>query len=122
MTPYHDTRYYADELKGVDLHTLGREEKFNHIHARLRNVIERRFGVLKERWHILEKVPFFRREKQAMIIISCFAMDNYLWLRTHGAHPLTYPMSEWVEANRETDISVVRDWISTVMWGATLDD
>jgi hypothetical protein len=51
-----------------------------------------------------------------MIIILCFAMDNYLWLHTHGAHPLTYPMSEWVEANRETEIGVVRDWISTVMW------
>jgi hypothetical protein len=122
LTPYYGTRYHADEFKGIDLRTLGREEKFNHIHAGLRNVIEHRFEVLKERWHILEKVPFFRREKQAMIIISCFAMDNYLWLRTHGAHPLTYPMSEWVEANREIDISVVRDWISTVMWGAAIDE
>jgi hypothetical protein len=101
MTPFRNTRYHQDEFKGVNLSTLGREEKFNYIHAGLHNIIERKFGVLKERWHILEKVPYFRRDKQA-------------------THPPTYPMSEWVEANRKTDIVVVRDWISAVMWGAAL--
>lgn len=87
MTPFRETRYHVDEFEGVDLSNLQREEKFNKIHSELRNIIERRFGVLKERWHILDKVPFFRREKQAQIIVSCFAMDNYLWKRDHPAAP-----------------------------------
>jgi hypothetical protein len=120
MTPYRHTRYHEDEFRGVDLTTLTREEKFNLIHSKLRNIIERRFGVLKERWQILEKVPYCAREKQAWIIVSCFALDNFLWRRTHGQHPPTYPMSDWVEANRGTTINVLREWISTVMWSVTL--
>ena len=78
MTPFRLTRYHQSQFDGVDVRTLDRREKFNYIHSKLRNIIERRFGVLKERWHVLEGVPFFKREKQAWIIISCFAMDNYL--------------------------------------------
>jgi hypothetical protein len=109
MTPFRNTRYHQNEFRGVNLRRLGSEEKFNFIHAGLRNIIERKFGVVKERWYILEKVSYFKRKKQAMIIISCFAMDNYLWLRTHRADPLSYPISEWVDSNHDTDIDVVRD-------------
>ena len=80
----------------MELGTLEHEEKFNYIHTRLRNVIERRFGGLKERWHILERVPYFPRKKQAMIIISCFAMDNYLWLHKYGYNAPSYELLEWV--------------------------
>jgi hypothetical protein len=86
---------------------------------RLRNIIERRFGVLKERWHILEKVSFFRWEKQAHTIISCFVLDNYLWMRTHDVPP-PYPLSPWVDANRGTRIDEVREWIATVVWTVPL--
>jgi len=65
MTPFRDTRYHKTHFRGVDIRTLDRQEKFNYIHLKLRNVIERRFGHFKERWHILEGVPFFRWEKQA---------------------------------------------------------
>lgn len=119
MTPFRDTRYHAEEFVGVDLNNLQREEKFNKIHSELRNIIERRFGVLEERWHILDMVPYFRREKQAKIIISCFAMDNYLWKRDHPAAP-PYTPSEWVSVNRDNDIKEVREWIATMVWGHPL--
>ena len=73
-----------NDFRGVDLHWLQREEKFNYIHAKLRNVIERRFGCLKERWHILKGVSYCKSKKQAMIIISCFALENYLWMLKYG--------------------------------------
>jgi hypothetical protein len=114
MTSFQNTRYHQNDFRGVDLGKLGREEKFNYIHSGLCNIIQSRFGVVKERWHILEKVPCYKRKKQAMIIISCFATDNYLWLCKHGADPPWYPLSEWVDLNRDTNIGVVRDWISTV--------
>jgi len=52
-----------NNFRGVELEMLEREEKFNYIHSRLCNVIERRFAGLKEQWHILERVPFFARKK-----------------------------------------------------------
>ena len=116
MTPFQNTRYHINDFRGVELETLECEEKFNYIHARLRNVIERRFGGLKERWHILERVPYFARKKQAMIIISCFAMDNYLWLRKYGHNALSYELSEWVVLNSGTQTTAVRELISAVVW------
>jgi len=95
---------------------LQREEKFNYIHARLRNVIERRFGVLKERWQILDGVPYCSRMKQAMIIISCFALDNFLWMRKYGADPPSYEVPDWVELNLGTPISGLRELISMAVW------
>ena len=77
MGPYKNTRYHLDDFRGLDLETLSRQEKFNLTHSRHRNVIEQTFGVLKACWHILEGVPYCEREKQSMMIISCFAMNNF---------------------------------------------
>ena len=116
MTTYKNTRYRINDFRGVDLQQLQREEKFNYIHAKLRNVIERRFVILKERWQILDGVSYCSRMKQPMIIISCFALDNYLWMRKYGADPPSYELPEWVELNQLTQTSVVRELISTVVW------
>ena len=105
-----------NDFRGIELHQLQREEKFNYIHAKLRNVIERRFGGLKERWHILKGVPYCKRKKQAMIIILCFALENYLWMLKYGADPPSYELPEWVELNRGTQTSAVRELISMVVW------
>jgi len=116
MTPYKNTRYHINDFRGIDMQQLQREEKFNYIHARLRNVIERRFGVLKERWQILDGVPYCSRMKQAMIIISCFALDNFLWMRKYGADPPSYEVPDWVELNLGTPISGLRELISMAVW------
>ena len=116
MTPFRNTRYHMNDFRGVELHQLQQEEKFNYIHAKLRNVIERRFGGLKECWHILNGVLFCKRMKQAMIIISCFALENYLWMHKYGADPPSYELPEWIELNRRTPTSGVRELISMVVW------
>ena len=72
--------------------------------------------MLKERWQILDKVSYCSRMKQPMIIISCFTLDNYLWMRKYGADPPSYELPEWVDLNRGTPTSGVRDLISMVVW------
>jgi len=63
-----------------------------------------------------ERGAYCKRMKQAMIIISCFALENYLWMRKYGADPPSYELPEWVELNRVTPISGVRELISMVVW------
>jgi hypothetical protein len=116
MTPFRNCRYHTDDFKGVDLNTLDCCEKINYIHSKLRNIIERRFGILKERWHILNKIPLYKRVKQNWVLISCFALDNYLWLRDHGPG-LTYEPSEWVRMNAGDAIDSVRELVSWSVWG-----
>ena len=96
LGPFKNTRYHLDDFRDVHVETLSRQEKFNMTHSRLRNVVERAFGILKARWHILEGVPYCHREKQKMIIMSCFPMHNYLYIGQHGFGSPTYTPDEWV--------------------------
>ena len=76
MAPYRNVRYWLG-----DFHrrcALNGKEKFNHAHAKLRNVIERAFGVLKARFPILSKMPPYPLIKQRDIAIACFAIHNYI--------------------------------------------
>ncbi|KAM3361037.1 hypothetical protein P3S68_015891 [Capsicum galapagoense] len=57
---------------------ITKEEKFNHAHAQLRNVIERSYGVLKERFPILDKMAPYPINIQRDIAIACFAVNNFI--------------------------------------------
>lgn len=116
MGPFKNTRYHLQEFEEVPVDEMIREEKFNWIHSKLRNVVERQFGILKERWHILEEVPLFPREKQLMIITSCFAMHNYLHSRKYGDGAETYEPHEWVQMNANCTMKGLREYIATALW------
>jgi hypothetical protein len=51
---------------------------FNYLHSSLRNVIERAFGVLKQKWRILKSMPSFSTRTQAHIIMACMALHNFI--------------------------------------------
>jgi hypothetical protein len=53
-------------------------EKFNFLHSSLRNVIERSFEVLKQKWHILKLMPSFSPKRQMQISIACMALHNFI--------------------------------------------
>ena len=117
MGPFKNTRYHLYDFRGVPVETMSRQEKFNLTYSRLRNVIERTFGVLKGRWHILDGVPYYHREKQKMIIMSCFALYNYLFIREHGFGSPTYPPSAWVQLNASNTMIAMREYMSVALWG-----
>lgn len=117
LAPYRNNRYHLEEFRRRGAETV--EEKFNYVHSRLRNVVERAFGVMKSRWHVLRGLPLYERERQIKIVIACFALHNFLLDRGYGggsrcsmSRPVDYNMSEWVAANSTDDMSAVRDWIA----------
>ncbi|KAJ9561940.1 LOW QUALITY PROTEIN: hypothetical protein OSB04_007100 [Centaurea solstitialis] len=57
---------------------LTKEEKFNHVHAQVRSVIERSYGVLKARFPILKEMAPFPFTKQRNVIIACFTIHNFI--------------------------------------------
>ena len=58
MAPYRNARYWLNDFRsGGRANT--KEEVFNQCHSRLRNVIERAFGVLKSRFPILKRMPSY---------------------------------------------------------------
>jgi hypothetical protein len=54
------------------------EELFNLRHASARNVIERIFGVLKQRFHILVNPPRIDFDKQARLPPALAALHNFI--------------------------------------------
>jgi len=66
----------------------------------------------------MEGVPFFSREKEVWVIISYFAMDNYLWLRKYGDGSM-YDPSEWVAMNTTTSTSALRELVFAAVWTAS---
>ncbi|KAI3517844.1 hypothetical protein L1887_17064 [Cichorium endivia] len=82
MAPYRNTRYWLADYHRRRATT--KEEKFNHAHAQLRNVIERSYGVLKQRFPILKQMAPFPFLVQRDISIACFAVHNFI--RKYDAH------------------------------------
>ncbi|XP_042426229.1 uncharacterized protein LOC122014111 [Zingiber officinale] len=77
MSPHRNVRYWlGDFQRGGRART--KEELFNHAHAKLRNVIERTFGVLKARFPILDKMAPYHFRTQRDIVIACAAIHNFI--------------------------------------------
>ena len=85
LTPYRGVRYHLKEFDP----TLGnrpqnREELFNLRHAQLRNIIERSFGLLKERFQLLSRpIDMADGHEIWKVVYSCVAMHNFI--RIEGA-------------------------------------
>uniref|UniRef100_A0A452YGR6 DDE Tnp4 domain-containing protein n=1 Tax=Aegilops tauschii subsp. strangulata TaxID=200361 RepID=A0A452YGR6_AEGTS len=55
LAPYKGQTYHLPEFRAGRPPT-GKLEVYNHAHSSLRNVVERTFGVLKQKWRILRNV------------------------------------------------------------------
>lgn len=77
MTPYRNTRYWLSSWQNGGP-PRNKEETFNQAHARLRNVVERTFGVLKARFPILQRMPPYSFPTQRNIVVACMALHNFL--------------------------------------------
>ncbi|TVU43576.1 hypothetical protein EJB05_10056 [Eragrostis curvula] len=114
LTPYKNTRYYLQQF--VEVGPSSFEEKFNHDHASIRNVVERTFGVIKNRWPILDDIPFYKRCTQSKIIIACCAFNNYLVDRKAVKEPQEQgpPVNQgFLDFCAAMPIEEMRNWIST---------
>ncbi|GJX09586.1 putative nuclease HARBI1 [Tanacetum coccineum] len=76
MAPYRNVRYWLGDFRRN--RAMNSREKFNHAHAKLRNVIERAFGVLKAHFPILKKMPSYPFVTQRDIVVACFAIHNFI--------------------------------------------
>ncbi|KAK6134848.1 hypothetical protein DH2020_031389 [Rehmannia glutinosa] len=79
---YRQHRYHINAWRGAMFDPRDREELFNKRHSRLRNAIERAFGVLKGRFPILKgPMPRYSIRRQVNIVIACCVLHN--WLRAN---------------------------------------
>ena len=79
LAPFKESIYHLPEFRiRRQRAPQGKFEIFNFLHSSLRNVIERAFGVLKQKWRILKAMPSFPPRRQKHIIIACMALHNFI--------------------------------------------
>ncbi|KAL4562191.1 hypothetical protein LXL04_034389 [Taraxacum kok-saghyz] len=81
MAPYRNVRYWLGDFR--QRRVLTNKEKFNHAHAKLRNVIERSYGVLKARFPILERIAPFSKEGLSDEYFAEYDQPNVSIRNTH---------------------------------------
>ena len=77
MASYRNVRYWLSDFHSGGK-AVGKEEIFNQCHARLRNVIERVFGVVKACFPILKRTIPYSFTTQTKIVMACFSIHNFL--------------------------------------------
>jgi hypothetical protein len=77
ICPYRGTRYHLSEYDDAHLPSNA-IENFNYRHSQLRTVIERTFGVVKNRFAILKSQMPYPFKTQARIVIACCLLHNFI--------------------------------------------
>ncbi|KAL5550032.1 hypothetical protein UlMin_000208 [Ulmus minor] len=83
LVPFHGQNYHLYDRTGK--YGDHRKEIFNYRHASLRNVIERTFGIWKNRFRILRRIPHYTLKKQRDIVIACVVLHNFFKLFSYEA-------------------------------------
>ncbi|KAF5445441.1 hypothetical protein F2P56_034489 [Juglans regia] len=77
MPPYPRERYHrSDRYSGHQFR--GYKDYFNFCHSSLRNIIERTFALLKNRFLILNAMPRYRPTRQGMLVTACCTLHNLI--------------------------------------------
>ncbi|XP_059436793.1 uncharacterized protein LOC132169855 [Corylus avellana] len=77
LPPYRGERYHLQDFRnGGD--PQGFKELFNYRHSSLRMVIERCFGVLKRRFHVLNGMPKYKVCRQPLVVNACCTLHNFI--------------------------------------------
>lgn len=76
LAPYRAVRYHLSEFRGIT--PQNERELYNKRHSQARNVIERTFGVLKNRFAILKTATQYCYKDQVSIVVACCVMHNYI--------------------------------------------
>lgn len=110
------------------------EELFNLRHAQLRNVIERIFGVFKNRFMVLVSKPAYSLKTQAKLVSACAAVHNFIGIhdpsdpellaRASDTHENTSAqlaqgfgdLGTGVTTAERTQVMAARDLIARNMW------
>ncbi|XP_035544597.1 uncharacterized protein LOC118347990 [Juglans regia] len=96
MPPYPRERYHrSDRYSGRQFR--GYKDYFNFRHSSLRNIIERTFALLKNRFQILSAMPRYRPTRQGMLVTACCTLHNLIKTVT--------PNDEFIQAALELQFS-----------------
>ncbi|KAG8364435.1 hypothetical protein BUALT_Bualt19G0128500 [Buddleja alternifolia] len=102
LAPYKGVRYHIQEWNACRVPLANEKEFFNKTHAKARNVIERSFALLKDRWAILRSNSFYPVKVANRIIMACCLLQNYIPTE-HVVDPIEAEVLEAHEPNDDPE-------------------
>ncbi|KAL2240205.1 UNVERIFIED_CONTAM: hypothetical protein Sindi_0661700 [Sesamum indicum] len=79
LASYRQDCYHINSFRGNNRQSHSPKELFNQRHSQLCNVIERAFGVLKNRFPILKgPMPPYSLDRQRDLVIACCVIHNFI--------------------------------------------
>lgn len=123
MTPYDraGVRYHLKEFsRTADMRPRNKEELYNLRHSQLRNAIERSFGQLQTRFHLLKGVLNCNIETNIKLIAACCILHNFLLDEGDGVTPADRRL--WGEEQRHHQVPVDEDHDIEVELGQVVVD
>jgi len=78
VTPYRGVRYHLKEFGSTNQRPRTRQEFFNYVHSKMRNVIERCFGLMKVRSQVLHVKKKYDLQTQVDFVYASAALHNFL--------------------------------------------
>ncbi|KAF7132313.1 hypothetical protein RHSIM_Rhsim09G0200000 [Rhododendron simsii] len=78
LAPYKGFRYHQPEFRRGQRQPRDDREHFNRAHSSLRSIIERTFGVWKNRFGFLALMPWYDMPTQVDLVLASMAIHNYI--------------------------------------------
>ncbi|KAF7152371.1 hypothetical protein RHSIM_Rhsim01G0089000 [Rhododendron simsii] len=78
LAPYKGYRYHQADFRRGQRQPRDDREHFNRAHSSLRSIIERTFGVWKNRFGFLALMPWYDMSTQVDLVLASMAIHNYI--------------------------------------------
>ncbi|KAG5549223.1 hypothetical protein RHGRI_014547 [Rhododendron griersonianum] len=78
MAPYKGHMYHLEDFRRRVTRQLGDIEYFNRWHSSLRSVIERTFGVWKNRWRMMKIPTYYPLARHKKYVLASMAIHNFI--------------------------------------------
>ncbi|XP_058215820.1 uncharacterized protein LOC131326924 [Rhododendron vialii] len=78
LAPYKGYRYHQAEFRRGQRQPRDDREHFNRAHSLLRSIVERTFGVWKNRFGFLALMPWYEMSTQVDLVLASMAIHNYI--------------------------------------------
>ncbi|XP_062080258.1 protein ALP1-like [Humulus lupulus] len=105
LAPYRGQRYHLNQWEDGNP-PRNPQEFFNMKHSSARNVIERCFGAIKNRWAILRSPSFYPIKTQNRIILACCLLHNFIRREMPNDNTDMHPENESDSGDEEDNMDV----------------
>ncbi|KAG8382957.1 hypothetical protein BUALT_Bualt05G0134000 [Buddleja alternifolia] len=78
LAPYRGVRYHLDEWAQGCHAPQDQKKLFNQRHSKVRNIIERTWGIMKWRCAVLRSTTFYPLRTQNRMILACALLHNFI--------------------------------------------